>query len=64
MENAVKNTEVMPTAAEANALKGIMSVEIIKMVKQGFSKEQIMESLKNRRHELSQKCFQYSKYVA
>lgn len=54
--------EVTATTQETKALKGLMTLELQKLNKQGLTKEQALENIKSRRHELSQKAFELAKH--
>lgn len=54
--------EVTATTQETKALKGLMTLELQKLAKQGLTKEQALENINSRRHELSQKAFQLAKH--
>ena len=54
--------EVTATTPETKALKGLMTLELQKLAKQGLTKEQALKNINSRRHELSQKAFELAKH--
>jgi BarA-like signal transduction histidine kinase len=60
MKNTTNTNVVIPTQAEVKAMKGLMFVEIQKLIKKGLSKIEVLETIKSRQLELSQQAFKLS----